>query len=248
MGLRANSLVVRVRRAGVVAQVSFDYERNVTLEYNDYYFNTLTEDEIEATLAHESCHISTLPDIRISAPAADSPEAAFIDIFREYLAHSEFARKFTGTKKFEAWKHLKTRDFRNYEHILTIAQAGKMDIMKALFGILNDAVYFPVAGDQRFAEWCKKNRLTHLPRFLDWLIDDFKFIQNLKLQRTETDRLLMIEAALSSAVNYCVLLGDYSRGRSLFTPTAEAVEEICSKRSETPLINVWRNRRVAEAQ
>ena len=113
MRLDASSLKVRVRRVGILADVSFDLNRNVTLTYSDCYFNTPTEDEIKATLTHESCHIATLPDSTILASAADSPEAAFIDIFREYLAHREFARKFTGTKTFDAFKNLKTRDFQH---------------------------------------------------------------------------------------------------------------------------------------
>ena len=248
MGLTINSLRVGVSRARIQAEVLFDAQRNVTLNYDDYYFNTLTEDEIKAILTHESCHIATLPDSRILAPTPDSPHAAFIEIFDEYLVHNEFARRFTGTKRFDVYKDFKTRDLQNYETILTLARAEQMDIMKALYTILNDAVYFPIVGDHRFAEWCHKKKLTDLPRFLDWLIEDFKFIENLKLNRMETMESLSIEGILSSTVNYYLLLGDSSRDNSLFTPTAEVIEEICSRKSKTPLIEVWRDRRMAESQ
>jgi len=243
MDLPVASLKVRVERARIQAEVLFDANRNVTLNYDDNYLRTLSEDEIRAMLTHEGCHVATLPDTQIIAPSADSPHALFIDIFDEYLGYAGFARKFGGTRTFDIFKDMKARDFQNYDVIVTMAQAGAMDILKALFAILNDAIYFPTVGDNRFADWCKSKRLTYLPQFLDWIIEDFKFVESLKLTRTQTMELLHVEGGLASAVNFYLLLGDHSRGPDLFAPAAETIFNIFAEKSKSPLMQVWRTRR-----
>jgi hypothetical protein len=247
MGLQPTTLKVGVRRAIIQAEVLFDANRNVSLNYDDNYLGTLSEDEIRAMLAHEGCHVATLPDTKILVPSVDSPQALFIDIFDEWLGYSEFNRRFARTKTFDVFKDMKTRDFPNYDLIVTMAQAGRMTIDRALFAILNDAIYFPTVGDRRFADWCNQKKLPRLLQFIDWIIEDFKFINKLELTRMQTMELLHTEAGLASTVNYYLLLGNYSGGNSLFAPAADVIVEILSKKSKTPLIEVWKNRKADAA-
>ena len=243
MGVTWNSIKVGVRRAKVQAEVLFDHKKNLVLNYDDNYFNTLTEVEIRATLSHECCHVATLPDSTILAPSGDSPQAMFIEIYDEYLVHKEFARRFGGTLTFDAFRGIKNKDFQNYDRIVTMANAGMMNVTNALYTILNDAIYFPLTGDSAFADWCRAKNLPDLNQFLAWIIEDFGFIEGLKLTRMQTMELVPTEAALSAAVNYYHLLGDdRTYGPELFTSTANIMEEMVAKRTSTPLIDVWRKR------
>jgi hypothetical protein len=241
MSLTITSLNVAVTGPRIQAQVTFDVDRNVTLNYNNYFFNTLTEDQIKAILSHESCHIATLPDSSLLAPSPDSLQANFIEIYDEYLAHKEFARRFKDSTRFQAYADYKTRDFSSYENIVEGIHAQALDPARALLAILNDAIYFPVVGDGRFLEWCRKNKLSDLARFLNWIVQDFKFIEDLKLDRVKTMETLLIEGALSFGVNGMVLLKD---NRIVFVDSAEEAEKRCAVENGQ-LVNIWAKRRLA---
>ena len=180
MSLPINSLKVGMKRARIQAEVLFDEKRNVELNYNGDYFRTLSVDEIRATLSHEACHIATLPHSGVivvgSTDFVQSMQVTFIELYDEFIAHKEFARRFRGTETFGLYDKLKDRDFNNYTIILKSARAGLMDPAIALFTTLNDAIYFPVIEDTRFLKWCQSNGLVKASKFLDWLVDDFRFI------------------------------------------------------------------------
>jgi len=244
MGLTVNSLKVGIKRAVVQAEVQFDDKRNVALNYDDYWLNTLAEDEVTAVLSHESCHIATIPDSRIVTfgPTPDLV-AAFIEIFDEYLVHTEFARRFRGTRTFDAFSEYKTRDFWSYENILKGVREGLTNPARGLFSILNDAIYFPIVGDRRFVEWCDKNNLRKLPQFLDWLLHDFRLIENLKLERMKAMEIIALEGILSLSVSGQILL---TSGDILFVDSAPEAEDALSQKT-IELADIWRNRRTGAA-
>jgi hypothetical protein len=251
MGLAVSSLKVEMKRARIQAEVLFDEKRNVELNYDDDYFRTLSEDEIRATLSHEACHIATLPhsevivvgntgSVRLSDPF-QSMQISFIELYDEFLAHKEFARRFRGTDTFSLYDKIKDRDFNNYTIILKSARTGLMDAANAILTILNDAVYFPVIGDSRFLKWCQSNGLAKASGFLDWLLDDFRFIEGLNLDRAETMRTVVQEGVLSLGVEPSILL---TQNRIAFASSAPEAESMLSQKNKD-LAERWRERRLA---
>lgn len=244
MNLTVNTLKVGLHRGRIQAEIVFDEQRNVELNYDDDYFCTLTEDEIRAMLSHEACHIATLPHSGVLVVAASdsvqSMQISFIELYDEFLAHKEFARRFRGSKTFDTYDKLKDGDFYNYGMILKVARTGVIDPAKALFLILNDAVYFPVIGDSRFLTWCKDNKLERVSRFLDWLVDDFRFIDSLNLDRTNTMETILQEGGLSLGVHPVTLL---MHDRIMFADSAPQAEQMVSTKNKD-LAERWRKRRL----
>jgi hypothetical protein len=250
MGLPISSLKIGLK-GRVQAEVVFDEERNVELNYDDNYFRTLSEDEIKATLSHEACHIATLPHSKViimantrSLQLSDpfqSMQMSFIELYDEFLAHKEFARRFRGTDTFSLYDKIKDRDFDNYGIILKSARAGLMDAANAIITILNDAVYFSVIGDSRFLKWCKNNGLQSASLFLDWLVDDFRFIEGLNLDRDETMRTVVQEGVLSLGVDAAIML---SQDRVVFLSSAPEAENMMETKNRDLAVR-WRERRLA---
>lgn len=245
MSLAINSLKIGMKRARIQAEVLFDEKRNVELNYNDDYFRTLSVDEIRPTLSHEACHIATLPHSGVtvvgSTDFVQSMQVSFIELYDEFLAHKEFARRFRGTETFGLYDKLKDKDFNNYTIILKSARAGLMDPAIALFTTLNDAIYFPVIEDTRFLKWCQSNGLVKASKFLDWLFDDFRFIEGLNLERTDTMRTVVHEGVLSLGVDPRTLL---IQDKIVFASSAPEAESMVETKNKD-LAERWRKRRLS---
>lgn len=251
MGLTVSSLKVEMKRARIQAEVLFDEKRNVELNYDDDYLRTLSQDEIKSTLSHEACHIATLPHSKVivvantdSVQLSDpfqSMQISFIELYDEFLAHKEFARRFRGTDTFSLYDKIKDRDFNNYTIILKSARAGLMDAANAIITILNDAVYFPMIGDSRFLKWCKNSGLLSASLFLDWLVEDFRFIEGLNLDRAETMRTVVQEGVLSLGVDAATML---TQDRMVFASSAPEAESMMETKNRD-LAGRWRERRLA---
>ena len=251
MGLAVSSLKVEMKRARIQAEVLFDEKRNVELNYDDDYLRTLSQDEIKATLSHEACHIATLPHSKVivvantdSVQLSDpfqSMQISFIELYDEFLAHKEFARRFRGTNTFSLYDKIKNRDFNNYTIILNSARAGLMDAANAIITILNDAVYFPMIGDSRFLQWCKNSGLLSASLFLDWLVEDFRFIEGLNLDRAETMRTVVQEGVLSLGVDAAIML---TQDRMVFASSAPEAESMMETKNRDLAVR-WRERRLA---
>lgn len=249
MDLPINSLKIGVK-SRVQAEVVFDEQRNVELNYDDDYFRTLSENEIKATLSHEACHIATLPHSKVIIMANTSSlqlsdpfqsmQMSFIELYDEFLAHKEFARRFRGTETFSLYDKIKDRDFENYGMILKSARAGLMDAANAIITILNDAVYFPIIGDSRFLKWCKNSRLLSASLLLDWLVEDFRFIEGLNLDRMETMRTVVQEGVLSLGVDARIMLAE---DRVVFESSAPEAEKMMETKNSDLAVR-WRERRL----
>ncbi len=250
MELPISSLKIGLKTR-VQAEVEFDENRNVELFYDDNYFRTLDEGEIKATLSHEACHIATLPDSRVVVVANTSSyqsndpfqsmQVSFIEFYDEFLAHKEFARRFRGSETFALYDQIKDRDFQNYNSILKAARLGLMDATNAIITILNDAVYFPVIGDSRFQKWCEDSGLLSASAFLDWLLEDFRFIAGLNLDRMRTMSTVVQEGVLTLGVDVQMMLAEDAIAFLESAPEAEARME--AKNGD--LAARWRERRLA---
>ena len=242
MGLHTKSLKVQVKRATTLAEVLFDEERNVELNYDDNYFRTLSKEEVEAMLSHEACHIVTLPHAGIqvveSSPEIMEMQISFVELYDEFLAHEEFYRRFRGKSILETYRNIKISEFRSYEKILTMSWAG-MPSTKALYTILNDAVFFPTIEDASFHEWCDKNHVHNIGVFLNWLLEDFKYIGSLHLDRLVTMELVILSGVLSVGVDADALL---KRDRIVFLESAEGCEQMALTKN-SHLAGLWQERR-----
>jgi hypothetical protein len=168
-------------------------------------------------------------------------QISFIELYDEFLAHKEFARRFRGTETFSLYDRIKDRDFNNYTIILKSARAGLMDATNAIITILNDAVYFPVIDDARFLKWCQGNGLLSGSLFLDWLIDDYKFIEGLNLDRADTMRTIVQEGILSLGVDARIML---AQDRVVFASSAPEAENMMETKNRDLAVR-WRKRRLA---
>jgi hypothetical protein len=243
MGLHTKSLKAQVKRATTLAEVFFDEQRNVELNYDDNYFRTLSKEEVEAMLSHEACHILTLPHAGIqvveSPPEIMEMQISFVELYDEFLAHEEFDRRFRGKNLFETYRNIKISEFRSYETVLTMSSAG-MPSTKALYTILNDAVFFPTIEDASFHKWCDKNHVHNIGVFLDWLLEDFKYIESLHLDRLVTMETVILSGALSMGVDADALL---KRDRIVFLESALGCEQMVSKKNGH-LAELWQQRRL----
>jgi hypothetical protein len=250
MTLPISSLKVGVKRR-VQAEVVFDAQRNVELYYDDNYLRTLDGGEIKATLSHEACHIATVPDSNVvvvsntktvdPSDPFQSMQISFIELYDEFLAHKDFAQRFRGSDTFALYDRIKGRDFNNYSIILKSARTGWADATNAFILILNDAIYFPVIGDTRFLKWCKESGVLSLSLLLDWLVDDFKFIEGLNLERMETMRTVVQEGILSIGVDPATMLAE---DRIAFVSSAAEAENLTETKNRE-LADRWRKRRLS---
>lgn len=168
--------------------VSFD-SVSVTLKYNALFENTCTTDaELRLYMEHEACHVLTLPDSTISTscfsnPVIQSACVEYVDIFREFLAHKEFARRFAAdvdgflkleAKQFQPEKYL--QDLKASVADASIRNKMPLALFPGLLSIFYDATYFYVVQATIFHEWCKLQELEPLYQLFQYLMEDFESV------------------------------------------------------------------------
>jgi len=247
MGLTITTLETIVRRGTTQAQVTFDETRNVKLEYDDNWLRTLDEEEIRAVLSHEACHIAVLPyttyNLKMGSQSFVQWQMIFIDLYDEFLAHEEFRRRFGGSKIVEAYANVRTREFTSLDNVLRLSKLGAMDEGHALFLILNDAIFFPILGRPEFLQWCKANGLNNTYSFLNLLIEDFNYVESLRLSRVETMDRVVLAAGLWTGVDARSLLKE---DKIVFLPSAQKAEDLVREK-DPPLTESWLQRRLARS-
>jgi len=166
--------------------VAFRENGSASLYYCDYYLNTLSKDEVRAVLSHEACHIATLPS---SALPYDTEASQYVNwlnqtlwgIYCEWLAHQEFLHRFRQDIRLGAYRSIKIAEFEAYADLLERSRAYPQFAAHALYTILNDAVFFSVVSDDAFTNWAANNDLSELVKLLNWLVEDFQYVESLKL-------------------------------------------------------------------
>jgi hypothetical protein len=166
--------------------VTFRENESVNLYYCDYYLNTLSKDEVRAVLSHEACHIATLPSSRLpydteASEYVNSFNRALWEIYCEWLAHREFVHRFRQDNRLGAYRSIKIAEFEAYAGLVEQSRARPQFAARDLYTILNDAVFFPVVGDDAFMNWAANNDLSELVKLLNWLVEDFQYVESLKL-------------------------------------------------------------------
>jgi len=217
----------------------------VKLEYDDNWLRTLDEEEIRAVLSHEACHIAVLPSttyyLKMGSESFVQWQKIFIDLYDEFLAHEEFRRRFGGSKIVDDDANVRTREFTSLDNVLRLSNSGTMDEGQALFFILNDAIFFPILGLSDFSQWCKAHELNNTYFYLNWLIEDFKYIESLRLNRVGTMDRVVLAAGLWTGVDARALLKE---DKIVFLPSAQKAEDLVREK-DAPLTESWLQRRLA---
>lgn len=163
-------------------------DRGVDLVYHPRFLGLMgTISDLQLSLKHELCHLHTSPTSRIPVPSSleGFTLVAFLeyaDLFREYLAEREYARRF-GVDR--AYLSLRRKTFQP-GRILSDVRAGlkkhggSTDTVflayADLFRTFHEAICFHVLGDVTFQEWCAVRNRRSLYRYFLYVMDDMNRI------------------------------------------------------------------------
>lgn len=253
-----NSLKLEPTNGLEAIEVFIDVQRNLTLRYNPLFINTKTEQIIDALLLHEACHVCTLPDSILRIPDIGRPEdkklmGEYITNYDEYLAHTKFVQDFKLDKRFEQLKKRQIDLFTNFETIINSMRLMTSNMVQGiqinpdnltlqLQAIAYDAMFFYVAEDDSFNNWCKKRGLEELHVFINWQFDDFEHIRALGLDHNETRDKVLASYILSLNVNYIMLLVN---SKIEFVETAKSIhDQMVQRGRDTDLVELWEKRRL----
>jgi hypothetical protein len=252
------SLKIEATQDPLVIEVKFAEDRNLLLRYNPISLKALTEKAIDGLLLHEACHVCTLPDTMLYIPALSDPDMVrflgnSLTNYDEYLAHVEFVKRFRNDPRFEGLKEQQTGLFTNFEIIVSglkkmtsqlQARGQSLNqfwILEQLGAITYDSLFFFVAKDDSFANWCKSNSLNELETFVGWFHEDFENIRSLNLSHKASHDKVMASATLSMSVNPTELM---VRGQMEFADTTKGLhEEWMKKGTDIDLVQLWEKRR-----
>lgn len=258
VGTAYTSLRLDVTEEPEIIEVFIDEKRNLTLKYNPLALRTITEQAIDALLLHEACHVSTLPNSLLRVPEiGDATAVSFmanhLTNYDEYLAHIEFITKFTQDPRYEALKEQQASLFGNFETIIesmkTLINAvqgaekglNQYYVLEQLGSIVYDSLFFYVANDQSFLNWCTDHSLEELGVFIGWIYDDFEHIRELGLPLKESHDKVIVSGTLSMSVNPLKLL---FLGQIEFAETTKALhDDLIKKGRDADLVQLWEERR-----
>jgi len=253
-----NSLKLEPTQNPQTIEVTIGNQRNLSLQYNSHFLKTLTEDDINAILLHEACHVATLPNSQLSVPDTGNIDQTrfmvdYLESYDEYLAHVFLMSKFKQDKRFEGVKSLQIDLFKDIETMInsnrTLYYAGDRKglqinpfmILRSLHSIAYDALFFYITKDDSFLKWCNENNLEALYIFINWIFEDFEHLRNLGLTLKKTHDKLITSGVLSWSVNPIKLI---VMNQIEFAETSKSLhEEMMQKGQDIDLVAIWENRR-----
>jgi hypothetical protein len=163
-------------------------ENEIHLYYRPKVFRFANDRQtLRAAVDHELCHYFTQnTNVVATLNGFKSTSAAYVDVFREYLAEHFFNKRFPGRKIYVDFKK---RIFQPDEIIQlinnlddTAAQlvAGGVNpyfwMIELLLTIFYDSVYFQVIKDETFKKWCYNRKLNSIYELFSMMIEDFDLI------------------------------------------------------------------------
>jgi hypothetical protein len=252
-----SSLKVEETKEPTVVEVWIDEKRNLVLKYNQLAMRTLTEKVIDSLLLHEACHVITLPDTLVRVPEMDNEDMVrfmgnSITNYDEYLANVEFVRRFKKDPRYEGLLEQQISLLTNFETIAKtftvlekmVLETGKSPnpfwMLEQLGAIVYDAMFFFIANDASFENWCRDHSLTELGIFVSWIYEDFERIRSLNLPIKESHRKVLASANLSMSVNPLALFFN----KIVFADTTKSLHEKWTQKGvEVDLVQLWERRR-----
>lgn len=252
-----SSLKIEETKEPTVVEVWIDEKRNLVLKYNQLAMRTLTEKAIDGLLLHEACHVITLPDTLVRVPEIDSEDMVrfmgnSITNYDEYLANVEFVKRFKNNPRYEGLLEQQINLLTNFGTIAKtftvlenmVLETGKSPnpfwVLEQLGAIVYDAMFFFIANDASFKNWCRDHSLTELGVFVRWIYEDFEHIRSLNLPHKETREKVLISANFSMSVNPLALFFN----KIVFADTTKRLhEEWMQKGGDVDLVQLWEKRR-----
>lgn len=249
-----SSIKIQQVENSLISEVILDEKRNLTLRYNPLSIKSLTERGIDGLLLHEACHVATLPHTNILLPILNDKQMEHylgnhITNYDEYLAHTEFVKRFRNDPRYEGLREQHLNLFKNYDLILQTVQnhAEKFNLnhfftFEQLGGIVYDSLFFLVAKDNSFEAWAEKGKVRTISLFTKWIYDDFELIKALNLPFKETRRMVISSAVLSMSVNpLAIFLNEVE-----FAEETKKLHQDWKQKKETDsrLVELWENRRL----
>jgi len=253
-----NSLRLEPTEDPETIEVFIDEQRNLTLKYNVALLRTFPEESIDALLLHEACHVVTLPNSLVKVPNTGNESMYFIldyvTNYDEYLANVEFVRRFRQERTYEDLKQHQVSLLKNFETIIdstktilsqTMAQGLRMNqftVLQHLHSMVYDSLFFYVAEEDYFLEWCREKGLEGLHIFAGWIFEDFEYIRRLGLSHEETRKKVIISGTLSMSVNPFILM---TLGQIKFAEGTRSLhEQMLQRGQDTELVDLWEKRRL----
>jgi hypothetical protein len=247
-----NSLTIEATQGMESLEITFqDENRNLVLKYGIPFMNSRTEDQIEAILTHEICHVITLPTTNISTKDVGTIEQQMLMVdymtsYDEYLAHVEFIKRYGDTKLLEELINSQKTLFNNFDNIMNairnrIVRNGTQ-LNKIIHSIIYDILLFFIVGERHFFEWCEETDLNSLYEFANYIYEDFEYIRNLNLTHHKTRDLVEFSLVLSISINPFIMMYE---NRIEFAETAENfhLSLLDEGDAETFLVGQWEERR-----
>ena len=177
----------------------------------------------------------------------------YLTNYDEYLAHINFLKVTNLDRRFKFFQKRQNELFNNFEIIINsikMLTAGNMNRMQfnpyrityQLQAIAYDSLFFYVAEDNSFINWCKDKGLEELYNFINWQFEDFEHIRGLGLGHKETRDKVLASYFLSLNVNPIMLL---IANKIEFVETAKRIhEEMIQNGRDTDLADLWEKRRL----
>lgn len=172
-------------------------------------------DLLQMGMRHEACHLAVSPTfdvpVREGTPLQVQTNLHYLDLYREYIAHQEYLRRFGASfdplaaKLFapaSAWEDT------NRQVRAAGGAEGTWILHVGIFRIFYDAIYLELVGRSDFRDWCQAAGLSGLYRLFRLVMDDMRVIH--ESERLYADQLEMMNDSLKFAcmVDLEVMLHD----------------------------------------
>ena len=193
-----------------VLGIKWDDENNFSLAYIEFV-NDLKPEEVKSLLKHEICHFLSIRTTKIRTIRVAEEYVKYAMIFREFLAHKEFRKRF-GIDEGLASFH--RGNLKHYDVLVKqarlIRQISRVeDYQRLLYfflSILYDAIYFYVMKDDWFRRWCQRRNLSALHRVYEWIYEDMAYFSGLTLGQEQKEKLVQKAAIFPISLNLVSIL------------------------------------------
>lgn len=195
-------------------------DAEIVLTYAPHFLRVCTTPELlRVALLHEVCHPLSAPSAKVTIPTYASVAAreccvAYLDLFREFIAHQEFLKRFPSEATLFAEWELRTLQPRTLTvRTPIVGQDGFFLYLGKLFLVFYNAIFLELVQNPFFASWCSSRRKSatyQLFRYimedvahiagrvveyqakLDLMVDSFKLVMNVAVDELEADRLALL--------------------------------------------------------
>jgi len=197
--------IIRDDGLDTILGIKWDEKDNFRIAYTRFIFK-LEPEEIKSLLKHEISHFLSIGTTKIHTIRAAEEYVKYVMIFREFLAHKEFIKRFGIDKGLTSFHR---RNIKYFEVLIKKAKSIKkvsslkdhQQLLYFFFSILYDAIYFFVMKDNSFKTWCRKRRLSALYQVYEWIYEDMEYFYGLDMGQVDKERLVQLAAIFPISID-----------------------------------------------